>query len=269
MPSVLVVSQDPRLGRQLIHQCGGAEHVDYVSRLNDAKNPHCDAVIVVADRASWDSVCETFWQARGRFPSAALVALLRRDAISGALIEAARHAEVDYIAIEGIDDVAERLSFTCRLSQARAKVAEALEPLIDGAPSHFQRLFRLAIARSAEPTRVSDAAVILGVHRKTLFVWCAAARIGIGPRHALLWPRILLAARMLDQRAPCIQSVALTLGFQSGSALSATMRRLVGSTPSEVPAGGVFVAVCDALYGATLRIPRCGRTVSTGTIRTR
>ena len=255
LPRALVICADATLGRRLVQQCGGSRHVEHVSCLEGIGRRDRDVVIIVVDLAAWDSVSHAVGRARSLFQSAALIIFLRRDAVSGALIEAARRADVDYIAVEGIDDVADRLRVACRGTQARVDVAVAFESILNSTPPRFQRLLRLAIARSTEPTRVGEAARILGVHRKTLFVWCAEARTGIGPHGVLLWPRILLAARMLEQGTPSIQSVALALGFPSGSALSAAMRRLTGRAPSDVLPNGAFVAVREALYAVTGRGP--------------
>ena len=250
---VLIVSRDATLGRHLVQRCGGARRAEAVTSLQQAGDIPRDAVVVVATRPSWDFANEAIARARARFPLAALLLFLRRDAVSGAMIEAARQARVDYVAIEGIDDVAGRLPFACRRTQARLMVARALEPIIAAATPNLRRVLRLAIARAAEPTSVSGAARMLGVHRKTLFVWCREARLGIGPHGALAWPRILLAARMLDQRSTCIQAVALELGFPSGAALGATMRRLIGRSPSELASRGAFATALECFHASMQR----------------
>jgi len=93
----------------------------------------------------------------------------------------------------------------------------------------------------AAPT-VAQLAAAIGVHRKTLVNWMLQDHLP-PPRAITGWCRILLAARLLEDPGRSVESVALDLGFGSGTELRNMLRRYTGLRAGEIRGRGGFQQV--------------------------
>ncbi len=92
-----------------------------------------------------------------------------------------------------------------------------------------------------------DLARVTHASARTLERWCTEARLP-PPRRLLLWARILLAARLLDDPRRSAESVAESCGYGSKQALYRAMRLASNESLGRAGGRGVFhTAVCAFL----------------------
>ncbi|HKN67830.1 MAG TPA: helix-turn-helix domain-containing protein [Gemmatimonadaceae bacterium] len=164
----------------------------------------------------------------------------RRSGDAVALIRAGVHD----IVLRGVDDGALALRDAvvgASHSTAAHRVIVALRPLVD--PSILPLLEHcLTFGRHA--ITVTDAALALGVHRKTLVNLCARAKL---PPPAMLvgWCRLFLVAALLERKSYTVERIAHELDYASSTALRNAIRRYVGVTATEVRERGGLRFVLD------------------------
>jgi AraC-like DNA-binding protein len=121
-----------------------------------------------------------------------------------------------------------------------------------------QRLFARAFPRSlsargralletvadvaAQGGHVPELANALGIYKRTVPRWCAAAGVP-DARRMFAWIRLLLAADLLDDPTRTIEHVARVSGYSSAASLKSTTKQFIGLSPSELRERGAFEAV--------------------------
>lgn len=141
--------------------------------------------------------------------------------------------------------------------QSAAAVARRLKE-VEGVWA--QRLFRRALPRTlsargrtvletvahiaAQGGHVPELASALGIYKRTVPRWCAAAGVP-EPRRMFTWIRLLLAADLLDNPARTIENVARVTGFASAASLKSTSKAFTGLAPSDLRVRGAFDAVAS------------------------
>jgi AraC-like DNA-binding protein len=181
----------------------------------------------------------------GRTSSAALVALIR----AGAHDLLQYPSDDSRVAVETLLRTAHRTNVAAQVYDA---VAVAVPPIA-------RPLIQLYLRGAEGPVPVAEAAVQLGVNRKTLRNRMDAAGLP-APADLRAWCRLFLAAKLLDDLGRTVESVAHELDFSSGSALRNLLRRRTGLAPYELRAvGGVayllgkFLEECSARRAGTIR----------------
>jgi AraC-like DNA-binding protein len=159
----------------------------------------------------------------GRTPSSAIAALIR----SGA------HDMLLY-PHDDSRSIIQTLLRTANRTNVAAQVYDAISDALD--PS-ARPLMRLYLNGAEGPVPVTEAAVQLGVHRKTLRNRMDAVGLPV-PTDLRAWCRLFLAARLLEEPGRTVESVALELDFSSGSALRNLLRRRTALAPYELRAAG-------------------------------
>jgi AraC-like DNA-binding protein len=174
----------------------------------------------------------------GRTPSSAIAAMIR----SGA------HDMLQYPNDDSRSTL-ENLLRTANRTNVASQVYDAIADILDPAALP---LIRLYLSGAEGPVPVIEAAVQLGVHRKTLRNRLEAAGLP-APVDLRAWCRLFLAARLMDEPGRTVESVALELDFTSGSAFRNLLRRRTGLAPYELrQAGGLqhllkrFLEECEA-----------------------
>lgn len=139
--------------------------------------------------------------------------------------------------------------------QSVAAVSRRLD-LVEGIWA--QRLLKRALPRSlsargrtllqavahvvAQGGHVPELANALGIYKRTVPRWCAAAGVP-EPRRMFTWIRLLLAAELLDDHTRTFENVARVTGFSSAASLKSSSKAFVGLTPTELRARGAFAAI--------------------------
>jgi AraC-like DNA-binding protein len=95
---------------------------------------------------------------------------------------------------------------------------------------------------AAEGGYVSELAARLGVYRRTVTRWCAAAGVP-EPRRMFSWTKLLLAADLLGDPQRSIESAARVSGFSSAASLASTTKSFIGLSPSDLRTAGAFETV--------------------------
>jgi AraC-like DNA-binding protein len=159
-----------------------------------------------------------------------------RASLSADVADLAR-AGVHDIVFLGIDDTTN--SLRARLARARSvgnaewalrHLAPLLSPIIEP-------LVRYALVNASREVKVEELAAVLGVHRKTLVNRCNASGAP-PPGNIVSWCRVLLAARVLEDKGRPVEHIAYELGFPSAGALRGMIKRYVRLTLQELRAAG-------------------------------
>lgn len=95
------------------------------------------------------------------------------------------------------------------------------------------RILEHMVHAAVEPLTPDALAERLGQNRRTLERLLSSHRLP-APAALFTWFRLLHATRLLEDPARRIESVAFSLGFDSGSALSSRFKRFTGRSPREI-----------------------------------
>ncbi len=132
-------------------------------------------------------------------------------------------------------------------SGTHSLVARSVTPYL---PAREARTLKLAFEGAQRGWSTVDLARQAGVTRPHLSVRLRVAGLP-SAGHLLVWARLLLAARWLEDPGRTAESVSRQLDYSSGAAFRRTLRNYVGATPTEVRDGGGlpfvlgrFLAVC-------------------------
>jgi len=182
----------------------------------------------------------------------AYCALARGDpAASSALIALVR-AGVHAVLMRDIDDGPHALRAALRAAEQSCAARLVFEAIEGALPPAVRPLIALYLRADERPPTVAEAALVLGVHRRTLVNRMRAAGCP-APRALRAWCRVFVAARLLEEPGRTVESVALQLDFDSPSGLRNTLRRYTGCAPAALrTAGGLrcalaaFEAACAA-----------------------
>jgi AraC-like DNA-binding protein len=128
---------------------------------------------------------------------------------------------------------------------------EAIAPVVARVPPAARGWVRAALRSASPPASVAELARAAHCTPRTLHRILTRAGLP-APDELLAWGRVLNAARLLEDPQRGVASVALALGYSSGSALRRTLRRLTGLRPGELAAAGGVRRVAE------LFMTRCG-----------
>jgi AraC-like DNA-binding protein len=200
---------------------------------------HGLASLAIVDMRDRDgiSTLSTVRQIRDQFPSVPVVlyCVLSPDS-SRDVLDFAR-AGVNDLVLRGVDDLrlTLRSAVQTALDHCSAKaMLEEIEPLV---PANLLPILRYCLENGRRNLKVEGVAVALSVHRKTLRDRLNAAGFP-SPSSLISWCRLLVAARMLEDRGRSVEQVALLLDFPSGTSLRNMMKRYTGLVSSEVRENG-------------------------------
>jgi AraC-like DNA-binding protein len=171
-----------------------------------------------------------------QFPSIALIAY--GDFARRSVRDTVRLVRVGVwdIVIRGEEDNPLKLRDLVGEALAPSLVGGALPKLRDLLPAHLVPLFRQLLSVADRPLTPTDVARLYHRHPNTLRQHLRAA--GLPPLNKLIvWMHLFHAAYRLGDTVRSFESVALSLGFPSASALRNQLRRYAGVTPHELRTG--------------------------------
>ena len=179
-------------------------------------------------------------------PRVAIVAYCQAGSQYSTDIRALAAAGVHQFVFNGIDD--NGVAFRAVVAAARRACAaecvmQQLAPLISP-PLH--PFMEAVLGRPDAITTIVGVAGALGVHRKTLFNWCARAGV-LPPAELLAWCRLALAAYHLESTGCTVDTIAIELSYPSDTALRNTMKRHTGLRASDIRHHGGVACVVRAL----------------------
>jgi len=210
----------------------------------------CDALVLAPQDHRGRDALDTVERVARDWPAAGVVMLFppRAEAASSirSLVLAGAHALV----FDGVHDTATSLAQA--VENARREVAaqvvfRRLQPLI---PSALHSMAHAVVSRPEALTSVALVAVALGVHRKTLVNRCARCR-SLQPAAFILWCRLAMVGYLLERTGCTVESIAMTLGFPSHTALRNMIKRYTGRIATDIRREGGLGAVLTA-FGARM-----------------
>lgn len=187
---------------------------------------------------------EALRKLRVRFPSVTLVLYTASPPTTGRdLFEAGRFG-IDGLVLVDHDDDPLRLLALIEQAEARGVLGHVRDALGDVRPI-VRDAALVAITRAHQRLSPDRLAKVLGVRRKTLATWLAAAGFP-SPARLIAWGRLIIAARLLEDESRTVESVALSLDYPSGSAFRNVCQRYLQATPQQIRAAGGTAMVIAA-----------------------
>lgn len=147
----------------------------------------------------------------------------------------------------GVDDERQALSAALRAAEQTVAADLVLEAVRARVPPTVWPLIEMYLRRPAEPLTVARSARQLGVDRKTLLNRLQAVGYP-APAEVRAWCRLFVAARLLERSGRTVESVALQLEFQSGSALRNLLKRHTGLSPKALRSEGALQLLLDRFH---------------------
>jgi AraC-like DNA-binding protein len=228
---------DPETRAHLRQSLAGANRLEFCCRGADllgivVRHP---ARMILTDLwdASGASMAPTVRRLHTEFRTTPILACCSLTPSTSRELLAMMHAGISGILIRGLDDVGTALRSALECADDRCvteTVTDAVAPLI---PAEGRMVVEYCIEHARAAPTVAEIASAIGVHRKTLVNWMTQARLPT-PRAVTAWCRLLLATRLLEDPGRSVESVALELGFGSGTELRNMLRRYTGLRPADV-----------------------------------
>lgn len=181
-----------------------------------------------------------------RFPSVAVLLYTSAPpARPHDLFEAGRFG-IDGLVLAGRDDEPRRLRAIVDRAEASGALA-LLRPALGDVKPTVRDAVMLCVSRAHQQLTPDDLARILGLRRKLLSARLSQAGFPTSQR-LIAWGRMIVAARLLEDRERTADSVALALDYPSGSAFRNACQRYVGAAPHLVRArGGAAYVIAQLL----------------------
>jgi AraC-like DNA-binding protein len=194
-------------------------------------------IVVEARDADRVPTAEAIRELRNLQPHAVVVGYARKTDLSSAILDFAR-AGVHELVVEGVDDGGLGLRAALGEAGRRATADRLVEAVSALVPPSFLPVVRYCLEHRHDASTVPDVARAFGITRQALVDRARRAALP-PPRDLLLWCRLLLATRMLADRAGTVDAVAIELHFPSGNGLRNALRRHAGLTVQDVRRDGV------------------------------
>jgi AraC-like DNA-binding protein len=205
------------------------------------------ATIVTLDSRRVDEALGCVRRTKARFPLHPLFVYFDETAVPTTALTEAVRLGADELIKHGRDDLrtvlAEHIEDTAQVLLEKS-IFERLKPRLDPNVSAIVR-YMLSVAH--ERRTVEQIANYLGIHRRTL-VTRLVSRGYPAPQALIGWCRLLLAARLMEERGRTLDSIALQLDFCSVSGLVNQFRRYtsIGTRELRVRGQGPFESVLAA-----------------------
>jgi AraC-like DNA-binding protein len=161
------------------------------------------------------------------------------------MLAAARAGAVDVI-IANFDDVGITLGRRLASAQATTLADRIVERLATLVPLPVAQMLEYFFRHARTPPSVGGAAAALQVHRKTLALHCARARLP-SPSALCCWARLILTSHRLEDPGRTTEHGAIEMGFPSGSAFRNMLKRYTGLSPAEVRERGGSMCLVEML----------------------
>lgn len=161
------------------------------------------------------------------------------------MLAAARAGAVDVI-IANFDDVGITLGRRLASAQATTLSDRIVERLATLVPLPVAQMLEYFFRHARTPPSVAGAAAALQVHRKTLALHCARARLP-SPSALCCWARLILTCHRLEDPGRTTEHGAIEMGFPSGSAFRNMLRRYTSLSPAEVRERGGSMCLVEML----------------------
>ena len=154
-------------------------------------------------------------------------------------IAALFHAGANQLLQEGMDDARWPLRAALQAGRDAGVIDDVIGAIRAVAPDTLRPLLETCVRHPEHTSSVSDAARMIGIHRRTLHDRLVAAGHP-APFRLRNWCRVLLAVRLLEDSTRTVVSVALRVALPSEAALRHLLKRYASLTPRDIRTGGEF-----------------------------
>src|SRR5262245_31485460 len=207
--------------------------------------PQCDALVLgMKDPLGRDALGTVERISRG-WTSTAIVILCAPRLDTSTSIRSLALAGAHQFVFEGVNDTASSLARAIENARRECTADGVLVRLLPLIPAALHSMVHAIVAQPDTLTTVADVAIPLGVHRKTLVNRCARSGF-VQPAEVVLWCRLAVVAHFLERTGATVESIAMTLGFPSHTALRNLIKRYTGHRATEIRANGGLTIVLAA-----------------------
>jgi AraC-like DNA-binding protein len=227
---------------------GGVRTLDFFDEL-DRLLPtltRCDAVILPPADGRGRNALGVVERLTREWPGTAIVIFCPSTLETPPAIRSLVLAGAHQIVFEGVHDTASAVATAvenARRDSAAETVLARLQPVV---PTPLHSMAHVVVARPDVMATVEAVAAALGVHRKTLVNRCAQHR-SLQPAELIMWCRLAMVGYFLERTGSTVESIGITLGFPSHTALRNVIKRYTRLTATEVRDAGGLAAVLDAM----------------------
>lgn len=215
--------------------------------------PRCDAFVLATADSRGRPALESVRRLARAWPRTPIVIFCAPSSDQPAWMPQLVLAGARAFVFEGVNDTAASLAQAV-LNARRECVAEGVfERLAAFLPDTLHPMLNAVLARPADVTTVEALAAGLGVHRKTLVNRCARAGFP-APAELIQWCRLAMVAELLATTGRTVESIALTLGYPSHTALRNLIKRYTGLTATVLRQGDAVGAVIAGLQRRARRV---------------
>jgi AraC-like DNA-binding protein len=218
--------------------------------LIDAVRARPEVAAILADL--WDAhgqpVAPALKAMHRAFPTIPIIVCCRLAPGAAPEILAVARAGINALALRGFDDVNAKLASllsharndcdaTCVLAAIRPYLRENEVPIVE-----------YCVAHARHKISVGEVAEALSLSRRTLSYRLASGCL-LSAHSLIVWSRLLIAARLLQDTGRTIESVALSLQFGSAAAFRNMLRRQAGLSPAKLRVHGGQAFLLNAFTG--------------------
>ena len=226
-------------------ECRFHDSFDELDRVLDQLD-RCDAIILAPQDPGGRSALPFVERIARDWPATAIVIFFPPRSAGAPSPRAFAVAGAYQFVFAGVDNTGAAIAQAVRSARrecAADAVFAGLQPII---PATLQSLVQEVVSNPDSLTTVEQLAPALGVHRKTLVNRCQRAGF-MAPSELIAWCRLCVVGYLLQRSGATIESIALTQGFSSHTALRNLMKRYTGLTATEVRKGGGLSEVLKAM----------------------
>lgn len=205
----------------------------------------CDAVILAPIDSRNRTALSTVERLAADWPDTAIVILFPSRIENAPSPRLFAVAGAHQFVFEGVNNTATTVAVA--LASARREcvadvVFRSLQQLV---PSSLHSVVQEVVSNPDTVATVEQLAPALGVHRKTLVNRCARSSF-LAPAELIAWCRLCVVGYLLERSGATIESIALTQGFASHTALRNLIKRYTRQTATEIRRSGGLRAVIEA-----------------------
>ncbi|MFL5574366.1 MAG: helix-turn-helix domain-containing protein [Gemmatimonadaceae bacterium] len=216
--------------------------VRFVSRCREVAHAVAEgavaATVLELRDADGTPTAPTIRQLRAAFPRTPVLALAPGgSAAAGHELVAAVQAGANGIILEGVEDAGVALLDALDHAEDECVARLVMAELWSLLPDEARPVVEFCLTQARRPLAVDEVAAALGMCRRTL--GRRLRRAGLpSPLAVIGWCRLLVAARVMEERGRTLEQVALRLQFPGAASLRNMLARYTALRPREVRENG-------------------------------
>ena len=231
-----------------LRRSASCRFVDTFAELDDvlSQMARCDAIVLAPRDSDGRDALATVERVARDWPDTAIVLFFPARREQELSIRSLAIAGAHQFVFEGVHDTASTLAQAVENAGRDCAAAAVFARLAHLIPTALHSIVHAVLTRPDVLTSVQAAASALGLHRRTLVRRCARLQFLL-PAELIVWCRLAIVAYRLERTGATIESIGLTLGFPSHTALRNIMKRYTGYRSTDIRRRGGVALVVSAL----------------------